>query len=71
MEFHFSLNISSQDYIRFYQGRARNVIVFLQDGRKLQFPASNLRQFVTPEGVKGRFVLITDANNKIVKIKRL
>lgn len=71
MEFQFSLNISSQEYIRYYQGTARKVIVRMQDGRTMQFPAEHLRQFVTAEGVQGRFVLRTDENNKLLEIRRL
>jgi hypothetical protein len=71
MEFYFSLNISSQEYIRYYQGSARKVIVRVQDGRTVQFPAGHLRQFVTPKGVQGKFVLRTDDNHKLIDIRRL
>jgi len=40
-------------------------------GLRLAFPASQLRKFVTREGVKGRFEIVFTAQNKLLSLKRL
>jgi hypothetical protein len=37
----------------------------------VQFPAAPLQKFITPEGIRGRFVLTSDQNNKIVGLERV
>jgi hypothetical protein len=36
-----------------------------EDGKRIQLPVQNLRAHVSPFGIKGRFRLIIDGNNKI------
>jgi hypothetical protein len=67
----FSLDISSEDYLRYYQGSAHSVVVTSEDGRRIQFPASNLRPFVTREGVRGRFELLLDEGNRLLELRKL
>ena len=67
----FSLNISSDDYLRYYRGSAHSVVVTSEDGRKVRFPASNLRPFVTHEGVRGRFELLLDEESRLLELRRL
>ncbi len=66
----FSLRISADEYLRYYRGAVRHVVVTAEDGTRLRFPAANLRPFVTREGVRGRFVMRFDANNKLVSLNR-
>ncbi|QGU33565.1 DUF2835 domain-containing protein [Thermochromatium tepidum] len=68
--FHFSLNIPSTEYLRYYQGAAARVVVRTQDGRTLSIPAINLRQFVTHAGIQGRFRAAIDENNRLVALER-
>ena len=70
-EYNFSLRVSADDYLRYYQGGARNVVVNTHQGLRLRFPASALRPYVTKEGVSGQFVLLTDANNKMIELRRI
>jgi len=67
----FSLNISAEQYERYYQGSARSVIVTTEDGRTLKFPANALQQFVTHEGIHGHFEILFDHNNKLSKVQRI
>ncbi|WP_117235482.1 DUF2835 domain-containing protein [Vibrio maerlii] len=69
--YHFSLNISYQAYIAHYSGAASNVLVTTDQGLRLQLPASRFRPFLTQMGVKGRFRLITDQNNKFIRLEAL
>ena len=69
-EIYFTLRISRNDYLRYYRGSARHVIVKANDGRHIQFPANILRPFVTREGIAGNFVLRLDENNKLINIEK-
>ena len=65
------LNISAEEYIRWYQGNARAVTAKSRDGRRIQFPASCLQPFVQHAGVKGTFAIYFDENNKLQRVERL
>lgn len=67
----FSLNISADDYLYYYKGKAKYVLTISQDGRKIKFPANALQSFLTHEGVSGRFRLRFDANNKLISIDKI
>ena len=67
----FSMHLSAEKYLSYYQGSAKNVIVKAEDGRSLKFPANRLQEFVTKDGVTGRFEIVFDDGNKIVSMRRL
>ena len=69
-EITFYLDISALELQRYYEGSATSVTVSAEDGRRIRFPVSALRPFVSHAGVKGWFVLLTDANNKLVELRR-
>ncbi|CAH0526004.1 DUF2835 domain-containing protein [Vibrio hippocampi] len=67
----FNLNIPYQTYLSHYSGQASSIVVHTDQGLRLQLPASRFRPFVTQLGLKGRFRLVTDANNKFIKLESL
>lgn len=67
----FELNISEDEYLRYYQGTVRHVIARGRDGRTVQFPAGLLRRFITRDGIHGEFRLRFDDHNKLVDLERL
>lgn len=67
----FSLNISAEQYQRYYKGVARSVIVTTEEGRTLKFPANALQQYVTRDGISGHFEIVFDDDNKLNKLQRL
>jgi hypothetical protein len=67
----FTLTISAEDYLSYYQGKARNVSAVADDGRRVEFPAEHLRPHVMHDGVRGRFELQFDANNKFIALRKL
>ncbi len=69
--FEFSINLSSEKTQQIYQGQARYILVYTDDGLSLQLPASNFRQYVTDRGIHGRFKIKTDDNNKIIQLKQI
>lgn len=70
-KYHFSLSISAEEYLRYYQGEVLNVAVSTHQGVQLRFPASALRPYITQDGINGQFVLFTDANNKMIELRRI
>lgn len=70
-EYRFRLAISAEEYLVYYKGVAREVVVTLANGQSLQFPADALRPFVTREGVHGAFVMRVNAQNKLQGIERI
>ena len=70
-QYYFTINISYQTYLAHYSGVASSVQVYTDQGLRLQLPASRFRPFLSQIGVKGRFRLTTDQNNKFVKLETL
>jgi len=72
-----SLDISSDELLKYYRGSARAVIARAENGIVCQFPVDALKPFVTHRGVQGRFVLsvnstdTTHEGGKLLSIRRL
>ncbi len=64
----FRLALSAEDYLAYYQGSAREVVVRSDDNKIVRFPASAIRKFVTHEGIFGTFEITFDENNKLIAI---
>ncbi len=67
----FNLNILYDDYLAFYQGAAHSVSVVADDGRRIEFPANQIQCHLTREGIRGRFELEFDDNNKLIALRRI
>ena len=67
----FSLQISYEQYLRVYQGTAKNISVVADDGRRIAFPAGKVQSFLTRDGINGNFEMVLTAENNFVDIKRL
>lgn len=67
----FSIRISSQEYLKYYQGNASWVNIVAEDGRRLKLPARHLRAHLTHHGINGRFLLKFDNHQKMVALERL
>jgi len=67
----FSLDISAEKYLAYYQGSAKFVKVMTEQGLSLRFPASELQKFVSHDGIKGRFEIVFNAQHKLVSMNRI
>jgi len=67
----FRLALTPEQFLAYYQGTARNVVVRAEDGRRIQFPAEHLRGQVTAEGVHGLFELRFDGHHKLLDLRRI
>lgn len=69
--YEFQLRLSTEQYLDYYRGTVRQVLVRATNGQKVQFPAALLQKFVLPEGIHGQFVLTTDDRHKVISLQRL
>ncbi|WP_029911511.1 DUF2835 family protein [Pelobacter seleniigenes] len=69
--FYFRLRLSQSQYLRYYQGQTSSIQVTTECGKKLRFPASRLRPFLTKNGIEGRFVLTIGQDNRFVNMQQL
>ena len=67
----FDLRLTQAEYLSYYKGDVHWVQVRAHDGRRIRFPASALRPFVTAEGVDGSFEITYDDSRRLVEIRRL
>ena len=67
----FAIRISAEDYLYYYTGQAKQVIVNAHDGRRVQFPASCLQPFVLHDGINGIFSLRFDEDHKLIGIEKI
>jgi uncharacterized protein DUF2835 len=69
--YEFHLRITADQYLDYYRGTVRHVVARCTTGQNVQFPASLLQQFVTPEGIRGHFALICDEQLQNPRLERL
>lgn len=68
--YYFTLSISHQNYLRYYQGSAARVVVKAHDGRTVSLPAVKFRRFVLHDGIHGSFCLTVDDQQRFQSLER-
>lgn len=66
--FFFTIDMKYNECMSFYDSNIQNVVVTTDRGKRIQFPKQNLRKFIRPNGIRGRFKLKIDKNNKIIEL---
>lgn len=61
--------VTCEQALKYYNGSARNVVVTTDCGQRIQFPAEHIRRFIKQDGIRGRFCISFDANNKLMKLE--
>lgn len=69
-QFSFPLHITSEQYLDYYRGTVKSVLVRAADGKTVQFPAKLLQRHVTTEGIHGNFVLICDDHYHCIELQK-
>ena len=69
--FILNISVSYAKCEQLYMQGYHTVVVPTIDGKRVQLPSKNLRPFVGPKGIHGRFLLVTDDNNKIVSLQKI
>jgi hypothetical protein len=67
----FSLHMSTEKFLRYYQGTVKAIQVVSECGKRLQFPASRMRPFLTHSGINGRFAIVIDQNQRFVNLRQI
>ncbi len=67
----FSLDLSYDQFLKVYQGTAKNISVMADDGRRIVFPARNIQSFLTKNGIKGYFEMTLTSENKFISLKKI
>jgi len=70
MKYYFSLNLTTEEFLPYYQGSAHTIVVTTNRGLNVQFPAMHLRKFLLNGGISGNFCLETE-NNKFLSLTKL
>ncbi len=69
--YQFDLNLSKEQIESYYRGSVRWVQTTTLTGQSLRFKLSHLSAYVTHQGVRGRFELVSDVNGDFVSLTRL
>ena len=69
--YYFTLSLKYDLCERLYTPGTDKVIMTAENGKRIQLPVQNLRPHVSTNGIKGRFRLIIDENNKINVFERM
>ncbi|MFT4726602.1 MAG: hypothetical protein ACI9UN_001097 [Granulosicoccus sp.] len=67
----FTLDISATEYQACYRGVGHVVVTPTEDGKRLQFPANELRKFVSHTGIQGRFEITFSSDNKLLDLRKV
>jgi hypothetical protein len=70
MKYYFSLNITKNEFLPYYQGKTYSIVVKSNLGTTVQFPAMHLRRHLTNDGAYGNFCLETQ-NTKFLSLIKL
>ena len=70
-KFEFTLNLSAEEYLQYYEGIAKAIQVRSHCGKLIQFSADKMREFVLSDGIHGTFEMRLGENNKFLSIKKI
>lgn len=65
------IRLPADEYLRFYKGSAKSILVKSREGIRVKFPAELLRPYVTIDGIFGAFIISFDSANKIKGIRKM
>jgi len=69
--FFFTVNVPYIQCEALYSQAVPSLVMIAEDGTSVQVPSSRIKTFITSEGVKGRFRMVVDKNNKIKSFERI
>jgi len=67
----FNLKIPQSEILRYYKGNAKNILVTLKNGQRVQLPIENFRPYVSDLGLYGEFEVVFTDEFKLVSLVRL
>lgn len=70
-EFFFTLYLNYEECMGYYQGAIQFVQVTSDDGKRIRFPASRIRPFISSLGIRGRFRLRLSDTNQFISLEKI
>lgn len=67
----FIISLSYAECESLYFTTVKTVVVTATTGERVQIPSIRLRPFVEPMGIKGKFCLTVNGENKILSFERV
>ena len=67
----FTISISAEEWLSFYERSINNVIVRSFQGVRISIPVRNFIPHVTYSGVKGTFEITFSEQNRILNMKKI
>ncbi|MCF2909175.1 DUF2835 domain-containing protein [Pseudoalteromonas sp. DL2-H2.2] len=70
-EYYFYMDLSHEQCMAYYHGHVEFIQVVEDGGKRIRFPAHHIRRHVSTLGVRGRFRLLLDENNRFVALEKV
>lgn len=64
-----AISIQADELLKLYRTPGAVVHARTVDGRRVQFPAQSLRPWVTRDGIRGKFRIYFDPDNRLSRIE--
>lgn len=69
--YYFSVNVPYIQCEALYSAMIPSIVMVAESGVSVQVPTNRIKQFITSQGVVGRFRMVVNAENKIKAFERL
>jgi hypothetical protein len=70
-EYIFFISLTYHEWLGFYRGHYRELVVTSDQGQKLKIQADHFTQFTTSAGLYGRFKLVITPDKKVASLAQL
>lgn len=70
-KYYFNMALSYEKFLPVYQGQVKTLQVTDDLKRRIDIPAEHFRQFLTRDGLSGRFELTVQNDGKFVSLNRI
>jgi len=71
IKYYFNVSLSYDRFLPFYQGHIKIIQVTDDFKRRIDLPAEHFRQFLTRDGIVGRFELTVEQSGKFVSLDKI
>lgn len=70
-EHFFTIKASYHECLRLYSGNKKHVVIPDETGVRVSLPIHNIKPFITPQGINGRFHLTLSEHLKIKEFTQI
>ncbi len=70
-KYYFNMALSYERFLPVYQGQVKTLQVTDDFKRRIDIPAEHFRQFLTRDGLSGRFELTVQNDGKFISLNRI